>query len=191
MFSRRRPSDAAIRAFIAAQATEPFSYSVVGATRGAVPAGYAVNHHRVRLGSGREAFERAVKALQQWRMFAIDGVDLCWPDAPQQPGTTVAILAGGGLLWSLNACRVVYAIDEAGPPVRRGFAYGTLPAHAVRGEERFAVEWSPASDEVSYELLAYSQPGTPWLWAAAPLLRMVQRRFARGSLAAMRRAVAE
>jgi len=124
-------------------------------------------------------------------MFAIEGVELCWPDTPQQPGSTVAILAGGGPLWSLNACRIVYAIDEAGPPVRRGFAYGTLPAHAVRGEERFVIEWSPDSDEVSYDLLAYSQPGTAWLRAAAPLLRMVQRRFARGSLAAMCRAARE
>ena len=189
MFSWRRPSDAAIRTFIAAQAAEPFSYADVGATSGTVPAGYAVNHHRVCLGVGRQAFERAVDALQRWHMFAIEGVELCWPDTPQQPGSTVAILAGGGPFWSLNACRVVYVIDEPGPPVRRGFAYGTLPAHAVRGEERFVIEWSPDSDEVRYELLAYSQPGTAWLRAAAPLLRMVQRRFARGSLAAMRRAV--
>ena len=189
MFSLRRPSDTAIREFVDTQAGKPFSYPEVGATRGAAPLGYAVNHHRVSLGVGRQAFERAVDALRRWRMFAIEGVDLCWHDTPQQPGSTVAILAGGGPFWSLNACRVVYVIDESGPPVRRGFAYGTLPAHAVRGEERFVIEWSPDSDEVSYDLLAYSQPATVWLHAAAPLLRMVQRRFARGSLAAMRRAV--
>jgi uncharacterized protein (UPF0548 family) len=191
LVSWRRPSDAAIRRFISAQSAEPFSYADVGATRGAPPDGYLVHHHRVRLGSGRDAFERAVEALRGWRMFAIEGVELCWPNTPQQPGATVAILAGGGPIWFLNACRIVYAIDDAGPPVRRGFAYGTLPAHAVRGEERFTVEWSPASDEVSYDLLAFSRPGSRWIGAAEPLLRMVQRRFARGSLAAMRRAVAE
>lgn len=191
MFIGRRPRDAAIRAFLDAQAAAPFSYAEVGCTRGDAPAGYAVNHHRVRLGAGAGVFERAVAALGRWRMFAIGGVALCWPDTPQRPGATVAILAGAGPIWFLNACRVVYAIDEAGPLVRRGFAYGTLPAHAVRGEERFTVEWSPASDAVSYELLAFSQPAAAWLRAAPPLLRTVQRRFARASLAAMRRAVVE
>lgn len=191
MIRWRRPSDEEIRAFIDAQAAQPFSYADVGATRGELPAGYTVAHHRVRLGGGQAVFERAVAALRQWRMFAVDGVALCWPDAPQQVGTTVAILAGVGGIWSLNACRIVYLIDESGPPVRRGFAYGTLPEHAVRGEERFAVEWSSASDDVSYDLLAFSRPRTTWLRAARPLLRVAQRRFAHGSLAAMRRAVAE
>jgi uncharacterized protein (UPF0548 family) len=187
----RRPNDEAIRAFLPAQAAQPFSYPAVGATRGAVPADYTVDHHRIRLGAGQAVFERAVAALRQWRMFAVDGVALCWPDAPQQVGTTVAILAGVGGIWSLNACRIVYLIDEAGPPLRCGFAYGTLPEHAVRGEERFAIEWSPTSGDVSYDLLAFSRPRSALLGVARPLLRAAQRRFARGSLAAMRRAVAE
>lgn len=187
----RRPNDEVIQAFLAGQAAQPFSYPAVGATRGDLPADYTVDHHRVRLGAGRAVFERAVAALRQWRMFAVDGVVLCWPDAPQQVGTTVAILAGVGGIWSLNACRIVYLIDEPGPPRRWGFAYGTLPEHVVRGEERFAVEWSPTSGDVSYDLLAFSQPRAAGLRAARPLLRAAQRRFARGSLAAMRRAVAE
>jgi uncharacterized protein (UPF0548 family) len=190
MFCWRRPTDEAIRAFVAVQAVQPFSYPDVGATRGDLPAGYTVDHHRVCLGTGRAAFERAVAALRRWRMFGVDGVTLCWPDAPLQVGTTVAILARAGGLWSLNACRIVYLIDEQGPPVRCGFAYGTLPAHAVRGEERFLIEWSPASDDVHYDLLAFSRPRSVSLAVARPLLRAAQRRFARGSLAAMRRAVA-
>lgn len=191
MLRWRRPSDEDIRAFIAAQAAQPFSYADVGATRGELPAGYTVARHRIRLGGGRAVFERALVALRQWRMFAVDGVALCWPDAPLRVGTTVAILAGVGGIWSLNACRIVYLIDECGPPVRCGFAYGTLPEHAVRGEERFAIEWSPASDDVSYDLLAFSQPRSALLRVARPFVRATQRRFARGSLAAMRRAVAE
>ena len=36
-------------------------------------------------------------------------------------------------LWWLNACRIVYVVDEAGPVTRFGFAYGTLPGHAGSG----------------------------------------------------------
>jgi uncharacterized protein (UPF0548 family) len=136
-------------------------------------------------------FDRAVAALRSWRMFAIDGIELCWPTTPCAVGATVAVLARVAPLWSLNACRVVYVIDEAGPQTRCAFAYGTLPEHVVRGEERFLIEWSQASNEVHYDLLAFSRPSTPLLVAARPLLRRAQRRFARASLAAMRRVVAE
>ena len=189
MFCWRRPSDTAIRAFVSAQAAQPFSYSEIGATRGAVPADYTAHHHRVRLGAGEAVFARAVAALRGWKMFGIGGVTLCWPDAPQQVGTTVAVLAGAAGVWSLNACRIVYLLDEPGPPVRVGFAYGTLPEHVVRGEERFAIEWSISGD-VHYDLFAVSRPRSPLLAVARPLLRAAQRRFARGSLAAMQRAVA-
>jgi len=189
MLLRRRPSDGDLRAFIAAQAKLPFSYRDVGATRGQPPAGQAVDHNRVQLGYGRAAFERAEAALRGWQMFAMRGVELCWPNAPLEVGTTVAVLAQLGRVWSLNACRIVYVIDERAPTVRRGFAYGTLPEHAVRGEERFVVEWNEASDEVTYDLLAFSRPASLLLACARPLLRRAQRRFARASLAAMQRAV--
>jgi len=190
MFLRRRPTDEEIRAFVSAQAALPFSYREVGATRGEPPAGFTVDHYRVRLGAGRAAFERGVAALRTWQMFAIDGVALCWPSAPIAAGTTVGVLAGGYGVWSLNACRIVYLIDEPGWPTRFGFAYGTLPEHAVRGEERFLIEWSRGSDEVHYDLLAVSRPGPLLLQLARPLVRRTQRRFARGSLAAMQRAAA-
>ncbi len=189
MFLRRRPSADHIRAFIAAQARLPFSYGEVGATRGDPPAGYAVDHNRICLGTGRAVFERASAALRRWQMFAVDGVELCWPSAPIEVGTAVAVLARAGGLWSLNACRIVYVIDAPGPIARCGFAYGTLPEHAVRGEERFSIEWSQTSDEVHYDLLAFSRPSSPLLGLARPVLRRMQRRFARASLAAMRRAV--
>jgi uncharacterized protein (UPF0548 family) len=190
MFRARRPRPDQIRAFIAAQSALPFSYAEVGATRGAAPPGYTCDHNRIRLGSGRGAFAAAVAALQRWQMFAIPGIELCWPSAPIAVGTTVAILAGVPGVWSLNACRIVSVIDEQGATARTGFAYGTLPAHAVCGEERFVIEWERESDEVYYDLLAISRPRSLLLAAARPLLRRVQRRFARASLAAMRRAVA-
>src|SRR5215468_4457722 len=188
MFSLRQLSDGEIRAFIAAQARLPFSYPDVGVTRGRAPAGYTVDHNRIELGHGPKAFERAVSALRRWQMFAIDGVKLCWPDAPITPGTTVAVVARAAGVWAVNACRIVYVIDEPDDATRRwGFAYGTLPEHVVRGEERFVIEWEQASDAVRYDLLALSRPRSLLFAYARPMLRIVQQRFARRSLAAMRR----
>jgi uncharacterized protein (UPF0548 family) len=188
MLLRHRPTAEEVRAFIAAQERTPFSYPEVGASRGDPPAGYACDHNRVELGCGQAVFDKALAALRRWQMFAVDGVELCWPTAPIEDGTTVAILAGWGV-WSLNACRIVYVVDERGPVTRAGFAYGTLADHAVRGEERFLIEWSRRSDAVHYDLLAFSRPASFLLDLGRPLLRKVQRRFARQSLEAMRRAV--
>jgi uncharacterized protein (UPF0548 family) len=189
MLLRHRPTTGQIRAFIVAQAQTPFSYPEVGASRREPPAGYTCDHNRVELGRGRAVFDKAVAALRRWQMFAVDGVELCWPSAPIEAGTTVAILAGGRGVWSLNACRIVYVVDEEDGLTRIGFAYGTLADHVVRGEERFLIEWSRQSDAVHYDLLAFSRPGSLLVGLGRPLLRMVQRRFARHSLDAMRRAV--
>ena len=89
-----------------------------------------------------------------------------------------------GLSW-LNACRVVYIMDE---PTRFVLAYGTLEDHAESGEERFSAELR-ADDSVGYEIVAFSRPRHPLARLGRPFARAMQRRFARDSLAAMRRAV--
>ena len=94
-------------------------------------------------------------------------------------------------LWWLNACRIVYVVDEPGPVQRYGFAYGTLPEHAESGEERFTVEWHQADAAVWYDILAFSRPQQLLARLGYPLARRLQKRFARDSAAAMQRAVAE
>jgi uncharacterized protein (UPF0548 family) len=64
----------------------------VGATKSELPTGYAVLHGRIDLGQGSITFDRAVQAVRQWEMFDVPGIQLCWPDAPIQPGTAVAIV---------------------------------------------------------------------------------------------------
>ena len=90
-------------------------------------------------------------------------------------------------LWSLNACRIVYVIEEEEASLLRryGFAFGTLPAHVERGEERFTVEWDRADDSVSYEVFAFARPAHPLARAGRPFVRLVQRRFAADSLRSM------
>ena len=85
----------------------------------------------------------------------------------------------------IRGARIVYVEDE---PRRRAFAYGTLPSHAERGEERFAVEWG-ADDGVAYELRSFSRPRLLAARLAYPVTRALQRRFVEDSLAAMGAAV--
>jgi uncharacterized protein (UPF0548 family) len=192
MFLLAKPSDEQIENIIAAQRGASLSYPFAGATReGARPAGYNVDHNRVRLGAGRDVFARAVDALRHWRMFDFDWMRLCWPTTPIEAGAQVVVLASMPGLWSVNACRIVYTIDDAGADARRfGFAYGTLPVHVARGEERFLVEWSAADDTVSYSIYALSRPKSLVAWAGYPVSRLMQRRFAGASKRAMVRAVA-
>jgi uncharacterized protein (UPF0548 family) len=184
----RRPSPAAIERFLQAQHTLPFTYPEVGATAGQLPTDYNVDHTRTRLGAGEPTFLAAESALRAWRHFALGWVE-AWPTAtPLQTGEVVAVLARTyGVTW-LNAARIVYVIEEDRPVRRFGFAYGTLPGHAECGEERFLVEWDRKSDDVWYDILAFSQPGHPLARLGYPLVRRLQKRFGRHSAAAMRRA---
>jgi uncharacterized protein (UPF0548 family) len=104
---------------------------------------------------------------------------------PIAPGEVAGVVAHALGLWWLNAARIVYVIDE---PRRFGFAYGTLPGHVERGEERFSVDWRD-DDTVWYDLEAFSRPGYWGARLAKPLARRLQRRFVRLSKAAMREAV--
>jgi uncharacterized protein (UPF0548 family) len=186
MFSLRKPSNTKIRQFLRSQQSLPFSYREVGATRGNAPAGYTVDHSRVRLGEGQRTFERARGAIQGWEMFNVGWLRLLWPNAPIQAGTTVGLLTRQFGVWSLNACRIVYVIEEDDLPLRRyGFAYGTLPDHAERGEERFSVEWRRSDDSVWYDIYAFSRPNQFLSIAVYPFTRMLQKRFARDSKRAM------
>jgi len=188
MFTLTEPSHADITAFLSNQSNLPFSYAEVGATKLSAPAGYKIDHNRVQLGSGADVYQRGVDALKQWRQFELGWVSLAPRDAKIEKGAVVAVKAWACGLWSLNACRVVYVVDdlEADPVRRFGFAYGTLPDHIERGEERFLIEWNRSDDTVWYDILAFSQPRHPLVKLGAPVARVMQKRFARDSLRVMK-----
>ena len=185
MFLRRQPSLDQVRQFISIQQSLPFSYSQVGATQTQPPAGYRVDHNRIQLGEGQQTFRRAVAALRAWKQFDLGWVSVVPGDQPIGVGITVAVQARVLNLWSLNATRIVYVIDEE---KRFGFAYGTLPDHVERGEERFLVELFD-DGSVWYDIDAFSRPRHPLARLGFPVTRMLQKRFARESLAAMKAAV--
>lgn len=188
MWSFQKPSEEEIGAFLTSQSRNRFSYPEVGCSRGGAPAGYDLDHNRVALGKGPAVFEAACAALRCWQMFPAPWTRIHPPNTLIQTGNVVAMLARVFGLWWLNACRIVYVIDEKEPVRRFGFAYGTLPGHVERGEERFAIEWDK-DDVVWYDVRAFSRPRYWPVRLAYPLARRLQRRFVRESQARMREIV--
>ena len=182
MFMIREPNDQDVARFIASQRDLPYTYAEVGATNATPPRSYNIDHNRIQLGAGEATYQRAVEALKQWRHFELGWVAIVPQGVRVEVGATVAVKARAFGTWSLNASRVVYTREES---KRFGFAYGTLPDHVEKGEERFLVEWL-TNDSVWYDIFAFSRPLHPLVKLSAPLARRLQRQFARDSLRQMK-----
>ena len=189
MFLLRKPDDERLRKIMDGYRDDQPSYSEIGHTRGQLPKGYQIDHHRIQLGTSRETFQRAKRALYDWQMFRLDWLEPCWPPQPVKEGALVGTLAHIFGLWTLNVCRVVYVVEESGAVEKCGFAYGTLPGHVECGEERFTVEWHRDDDSVWYDLLAFSKPGHILTRLGYPMARRLQKRFAVDSMRTMVQAV--
>jgi uncharacterized protein (UPF0548 family) len=188
----RKPSPDSLRRILKSQAPLAFTYPNVGSTRtnAPPPVGYVVDHTRSLLGQGSATFERAHAALEGWRQFQLGWLEAFPTDTHLRAGETVIVLARVLGLWWTNAARIVYTIDEPGGPVARfGFAYGTLPGHVESGEERFLVEWDRATDQVSFDILAFSRPRHLLTRIGRRQARDMQKRFGQQSAAAMRAVV--
>jgi uncharacterized protein (UPF0548 family) len=148
-----------------------FTYDAVGRSLApgllsAPPHGFRASEHRVVIGSGRAEFERQAARVLRWEVktragFRVGG------------GGDEPVVAGEGvIIWFgpvRESVRVVRVVDE---PRRRGFAYGTLPHHPLRGEEAFLVEHRD-DDAVELVVRAFSRPNGRW-WLAAPVLRIAR-----------------
>jgi uncharacterized protein (UPF0548 family) len=189
VFCLHTPSADVVREFVEQQRFSEFSYPEVRASASLLPGGYNVDRNRILLGTGEATWRRATEAIRSWQMFNLPWMRLCWPTTPIQVGSDVAILVHHFGFCSLNAARVAYVVDEDGPITRFGFAYGTLREHAERGEERFTVEWNRSEDQVWYSILAFSVPNKALARLGYPLSRMLQKKFGKGSKAAMLQAV--
>ncbi len=190
MLLLNKPSEEAIRQFISGQQFLSFSYGAIGITKdGICPRGYGKDRVRGILGSGANTFKTAVTAFEKWEQFNVNWVEIYPQNSLIIPDAVVAVLAWHSCFWSLNACRIVYVINEQGPITRFGFGYGTLPDHAETGEERFLLEWDKSTDTVFYDILAFSNPNTLLGWLAYPLVRLIQNRFRRDSERLMKRKI--
>lgn len=184
MFQLREPSDYEIHSLLGSLEDAQPSYHGAGATRHGKPLpGYFVDRYSECLGMGYGVFERAKKALREWRMFDLGWMRLLPEYVPVEVGVVVAAVARHYGFWSVNPARVLYVVEDER---RFCFAYGTLHGHGARGEERFCAELRE-DGYVWYDVLAYSRPAHQLSWAGLPLVRSLQRRFAGDS----RRTIAE
>lgn len=188
MFLLHRPSPEDVERFIAACRDLPLSYHPIGLAN-QTRRGFVADQQRRIVGSGHEAFARAKVVLREWKHFELGWVELFPKGASIAVGTVVAVLVRHAGCWSLNGCRVVYAI--AGEDATEfGFAYGTLTDHADSGEEVFTVSFQPDTGAVSYLIRAVSKPRAPLARLGYPLARALQARFRRDSARAVARAIA-
>ena len=155
-----------------------FTYPDVGASAGDLPAGYRHVRAARRIGTGRARFEAAADAVLRYGMLRGAGLRVSATSEVAEVGADVL----GRLGPFVAPCRVVYVIDD---PDRRGFAYGSLPGHAVRGEEMFAVRFDPVDEAVYAEVAAFSRPATWWSRLGAPVLALAQTVVTRRYLAAV------
>lgn len=185
------PSDAAVRERLAQLSSAPYSYAEVGALETPVfPPGYCVDRNRTLLGRGAACYERAKAALHSWQMFDLGWVRLHPQAPPIAADTAIGISARFLCVWNLNFCRIAYTVEDKGEVERFGFALGTLPGHILAGEERFTVEWHRTDDSVWYHVCAFSRPDQFLSRLGYPLVRQLQKRFARDSHSAMEHATA-
>lgn len=209
MLSLRKPSATALRRIVAAQSQLNFTYAPVGATATLphtplpTPHSYIIDHTRVELGQGAAIFERAKAALATWQQFRLGWLEAFPEDTPLRAGETVLVVARAGGLWWTNAARIVYTIDEPHSlssldgesrrgvdartdTARFGFAYGTLPDHVESGEERFLIEWDGTTDQVWFDILAFSRPRSFLVRLNRRHARAMQKRFGAESAAVMK-----
>jgi len=191
LFGFTTPGDDAIRERLAQLSGLPYSYPEVGALEHPVfPPGYRVDRHRAPLGCGAACYERAKAALQRWEMFNLGWVRLHPATPPIAADTAFGISARFLGVWHLSFCRIAYTVEDKGEVERFGFGLGTLPGHVLAGEERFSVEWHRADDSVWYHVCAFSRPDQLLSRLGYPIVRQLQKRFARDSHHAMARATA-
>ncbi|MGE3171861.1 MAG: DUF1990 family protein [Planctomycetota bacterium] len=178
----RRPTGAWLSALARSRAAAPVS-GVPDHLDGPCPHGMARNAGDGRVGAWPDDFTAARNALRALRMFEV-GWMAAAGDAEVGVGTNVAVTARVLGCWWGDVCRVTRVLDE---PERAGFVYATLRGHRMLGAERFLVE--RRDDAVWFELRADARPDAPLARLGWPLVRAMQRRFARDAVAAMARAV--
>lgn len=164
---------------------DELTYAVAGATRdAAMPAGYRHLTHRARVGHGKTAFDVATEAVMTFRMIR-EGARVTASADRAAPGVRIVSRFGLGGLRIAAPCRVVWTVVEER---RRGFGYGTVAGHPVRGEEAFIVELD-ADGDVWFTLRSFSLPAAWYTRLAGPLLPLLQRLFAVWCTATLRRLV--
>jgi len=149
-----------------------------------LPTGFAHDRSRSNLGQGQQIFEAARDAFLRWQQFDLGWVQVLNPGAEIAAGQLVGVEVHTVCLWSVVFNRIVETVDS---PTKFGFMYATTAMHIEQGQERFVVEFDPATGAVAYLIEAVSRPRHPLARLAYPFSRAMQHRFARDSHDRLRR----
>ena len=202
MIRFREPLTADIRDFLNNSALTAFSYLDLGCTRGRNVAGYNTDRFRIELGSEEATFEKAKRALRDWRGFSTDWARICWPYKKIVPGAVVAVLAHHYGFYSVNVYSAIMTRGEAVIAVSESIRThvlanysGTSPArltviHRGVDEARYPTGFKPADEwlrtwENAHPALdgkiPLLMPGRLTRWKGQEdFLRLVKRLLARG-----------
>ncbi len=191
MFRLTRPTTTEIAQQIAAAEKLPSHEPLLlplehGPGERRLPAGFAHDLSRSLLGQGADVFHAAKQAFERWAPFDLGWVRVANPQASVETGQMIAVEIHTFGLWTLNLSRI---IDKVETPHRFGFVYSTTPMHIETGQEKFLIEFDPASGDVWYELEALSRPRHPLVQLGFPIVRALQHCFARDSHRGMWEAV--
>lgn len=132
--------------------------------------------HRATIGRGRADFVKAAEAVMRWEVKTRAGFRV-HSTKPATLGRELVITLGP----LTENVRVVRIVNE---PRLRGFAYGTLRRHPLRGEEAFLIEWRD-DDTVDLVIRAFSRPNGFWWTLASPVTAVARQVFIRRYLRAL------
>jgi len=151
--------------------------------------GFSINHARVCLGSGFEAYEKGKSALESWRNFGLNWAFVD-PKTPIQNGAKVCACVKEFLPWVMMPLQVVYVKENKRPKnttpsfgygrASFGFGSGTLQGHLLAGEERFSIEMDEKK-QVWYEIVSLSKPAHFLSFIGYPYVQLRQKIFAHQS----------
>lgn len=150
------------------------------------PDGYRHDRYELALGTGPEAWEKAVEGITRWAAHSGAGASVFPSDARLVEGETLLVVLSKGPISVVAPCRIVYVVDE---PTRFGFGYGTLPGHPEQGEEVFVVE-AAVDGAVTFKVTAFSRPRELVAKVGGPASRPIQRRVTERYLVGLRRSTA-
>ncbi|KAH9307995.1 hypothetical protein KI387_035906, partial [Taxus chinensis] len=174
--------------------------------------GYAINHSRVRLGSGLQAYQKGKRLLNNWGHFQLKWASVD-SNTCMKIGERFCVCTQELVPWVLMPLQILYVNDHRNsnhilPPPNYNpaglgsvphtlklkeayrFGSGTLAGHLLAGEERFSIELD-GDDNVWYEILSFSRPAHFLSFLGQPYVRLKQKLFAQQSTQAMLKAMSE
>lgn len=149
--------------------------------------GFRRYEESAQIGEGSERWEFASRAVLTWGVKTRSGFALMAASGRPADAQGVAVadrvwlVARIGPLRVREPVQVVALIDE---PDRRGFAYGTLTGHPLRGEEAFVVQRLP-DGSVWITVRSMTRPPEGIGLLAYPAVVLAQRSYRRRYLRAL------